>query len=111
MRAYPFLLRVSSITGRAVVFFFISTLLLFFFYLLGNMQDFLDETQLFLVSLLNLSLILQLVTSIYLAGFLVMRSLKEKRRFMARFVLLALSAVFSLSLLVAIRFLQSWLQA
>jgi hypothetical protein len=30
---------------------------------------------------------------------------------MARFVLLALSAVFSLSLLVAIRFLQSWLQA
>ncbi len=110
MRAYPFLLRVSSFTGRAVVFFFLFTLLVFFFYLLGNLQDFLDSTQLFLVFLLNLSLILQIVTSVYFAGFLVMRSIKEKRVFVARFVLLALSMFFSLGLLAAVRFLQSWLQ-
>lgn len=111
MKAYPFLLKVSSFTGRAAVFFFISTVLLFFFYLLGNLQDFLDDTQLFLVSLLNVSLLLQLVSSIYLAGFLAMRCIREKRGFPARFILLALSAVFSLGLLVAIRFLQSWLRA
>jgi hypothetical protein len=111
MKAYPFLLRVSSFAGRAVAFFFISALLVLFFYLLGNYQDFLDSTQLFLLSLLNITLILQLVSGFYFAVFLSIRSFRERRFFVLRTILLILSLIFSAGLLVAMRFLQSWLQA
>jgi hypothetical protein len=111
MKTYPFLLRVSSFTGRAVVFFFISSLLAFFFYLLGNYQDFLDSTQLFLLAVLHVSLILQLACSVYLAAFLVLRSIREHKVFLARFIMLALSMAVCGGLLVSMRFLQSWLQA
>ena len=52
MKGYPFLSRVSSFAGRAVVFFFIVSVLCLFFYVLGNDQDFLDSTQLFLLNCL-----------------------------------------------------------
>ncbi len=110
MRAYPFVLRLSSFAGRAVVFFFLVSLLLFYFYLLGNSQDFLDTTQLFLLGALRITLILELICSVYLSALLMVRTFNEHRVFLVRFILLVLGMAVSGVLLVSIRFLQSWLR-
>jgi hypothetical protein len=111
MKGYPFLSHVSSFAGRAVVFFFIVSVLCLFFYILGNDQDFLDSTQLFLLACLRISLSLEIITSVWLAGFLVWRSVREHRAFIVRWVLLALSFSASTVLLVALRLVQQWLHS
>ena len=111
MRGYPFLSHVSSFAGRAVVFFFIVSVLCLFFYVLGNGQDFLDSTQLFLLACLRVSLSLEIVTSVWLAGFLVWRTVREHRAFIVRWILLALSFSVSVVLLAALRLVQQWLQS
>jgi hypothetical protein len=111
MKGYSFLHHVSSFAGRAVVFFFVVALISLFFYVLGNYQDFLDSTQLFLLACLRVSLSLQLVTSVWLAGFLVYRSARDHRPFVGRWVLLALSFCASSVLLAALRLVQQWLHA
>ncbi len=111
MKEYPFLNRLSSFTGRAVVFFFLLSVLLFFFYILGNYQDFLDSTQLLLLSLLRLSLALELASGIYLAIFLVRRNIHEHRALVVRWVLLVLSMAVCGVLLVALQFIRSWLHS
>jgi hypothetical protein len=111
MKGYPFLSHVSSFAGRAVVFFFIVSVLCLFFYILGNDQDFLDATQLFLLACLRISLTLEIVTSVWLAGFLIRRSLRERRAFVVRWILLAVSFALSTVLLAALRLVQQWLQS
>jgi hypothetical protein len=111
MKEYPFLSRASSFAGRAVVFFFVLSALLCFFYALGNYQDFLDSTQLFLLRLLRVSLEVELFCGVWLAVFLVRRNVNERRPFIARWILLVLSFVSCSALLVALRFMQQWLQS
>lgn len=111
MKGYPFLHHVSSFAGRAVVFFFVVALISLFFYVLGNYQEFLDSTQLFLLTCLRVSLSLQLVTSVWLAGLLVYRCVREHRPYVARWVLLVLSFCVSAVLLAALRLVQQWLHA
>ena len=111
MKGYPFLSHVSSFAGRAVVFFFIVSVLCLFFYVLGNDQDFLDATQLFLLACLRVSLSLEIVTSVWLAGFLVWRSMREHRAFIVRWILLALSFTVCTVLLAALRLVQQWLHS
>jgi hypothetical protein len=110
MKQYPFLSHVSSFTGRAVVFLFMVSVLLFFFYMLGNYQDFLTSTQLLLLSLLRVSLGLEIAAGVWLAGFLVYRNIHERRMFVVRWILLAIALIFSTALLVTLRFVQQWLQ-
>jgi hypothetical protein len=111
MKQYPFLSQVSSFTGRAVVFFFTVSLILLFFFMLGNYQDFLTSTQLLLLSLLHVSLGLELVCAAWLAAFLVYRTIHERRPFVVRWVLLVLGFLVSGFLLVGLRFVQQWLQS
>ncbi len=111
MKEYPFLRRVSSFAGRAVVFFFVLSLLLCFFYALGNYQDFLDSTQLFLLRLLRVSLELEIFCGMWLAVFMVYRNVVERRPLVTRWILLVLSIVGCTALLFALRFMQSWLQS
>jgi hypothetical protein len=111
MKEYPFLLRASSFAGRAVVFFFVLSALVCFLYVLGNYQDFLDSTQLFLLRILRASLETEIFCGVWLAAFLVYRNVREHRPFVARWVLLVLSLASCLALLVALRFMQQWLQS
>ena len=111
MKEYPFLTRLSSFTGKAVVFFFFLSLLLFFFFILGNYQDFLDSTQLFLLSLLRLSLSLELASAAYFAVFLIRRGIHEHHAFVLRWVLLALTMAGSSVLLLALQYVRAWLHA
>jgi hypothetical protein len=111
MKSYLFLFRLSSFMGRAVVFFFISSFAILFFYLIGNYQGFLDSTQLFLLAVLNVSLILHIIVAAYSLAFLIMRIAEKKRFSILRFLLLLVSMILSSGLLVFMRFLQSWLRA
>ncbi len=94
-----------------MTFFFVLSILLCFFYVLGNYQDFLDSTQLFLLRSLRVSLELELFCGAWLAVFLVWRAVQEHRAFLVRWVLLVLSAICCVVLLVALRFVQQWLQS
>jgi len=111
MKGYRFLSHVSSFAGRAVVFFYIVSLLCLFLYILGNYQDFLDSTQLFLLLCLRVNLSLEMITSVWLAGFLVYRGVREHRPFVIRWILLALSFSTSAVLLAALRLVQQWLHS
>jgi len=111
MKEYPFLSRLSSFTGRAAVFFFFLSLLFFFFFILGNYQDFLDSTQLFLLSLLRLALVLELASAAYFAIFLVRRSFSERHLFILRWVLLVIAMAGSTGLLLALQYVRAWLHS
>jgi cytochrome bd-type quinol oxidase subunit 2 len=111
MKEYPILLRLSSFTGRAVVFFFAAAALLGFFFIVGNAQEFLDSTQRLLLSGLAGALALEVVCGLFLAVMLAQRSAAEHRPFVGRWVVLSLSIVVCLALLLALQWLRSWLRA
>ena len=90
------------------MFFFIFSLLLFLLYLLGNFQDFLDSTQIFLIQLLKVSLLAEIfVGLLYL---LMVFLLRRQRRFLGKVILCSLSVVTSFVLLLAFSFLTAWFQ-
>jgi hypothetical protein len=101
----------SSFVGRAVVFFFLLSVLLLLLYVVGNYQDFLDSTQLFLLMCLRVCLTLEMVTGVWLAGFLIFRNFGERRLLLVRWILLTLSVCASAVLLAALRLFQQWLQS
>ena len=96
------------LVARAVVFLFVLSLLLFGLYLLGNFQEFLDTTQVFLLEVLRLSLLAEVFLGV-LYMFLVF-FLRRQRRFFAKLVLCFLSVVFCWILLLGISFLSAWFQ-
>jgi hypothetical protein len=97
--------------GRAVVFLFTVAVLLFFFYALGNTQEFLDSTQLFLLSALRLTLWLEIAGGVWYAASLVYRTVAERRLPVVRIVLLLLSLAVCAALLVVLQFVRQWLQS
>ena len=111
MRAYPFPRRLSSFAGRAVAFFFVLSILLLYVYLVGNYQDFLDSSQIYLLSLLRISLVLELASGFALAAFLTWRVVSDHRAFIGRWLLLLGSMVSALVLLAVLRFVQQWFQS
>ena len=111
MQGYLFLRQLSSFMGRAVVFLFSLAVLLFFFYALGNAQDFLDSTQLFLLSSLRLALWLEIAGGAWYALSLVYRTVAERRLPIVRIVLLLLSLAVSAAMLVVLQFVRQWLQS
>ncbi len=96
----------SRVLGRATVFFFLLSLLLLGLYLLGNFQEFLDSTQVFLLEMLKVTL-----TAEIFLGLCVMVVLFVVRQSLAvlRLALTFLSVVFSYLLLLFLQFLTSWL--
>jgi hypothetical protein len=96
------------LAGRGAVFFFILSLLVFALYLLGNFQEFLDSSQIFLLSLLRVSLLSEMLTA--LVYFVMVFLLGRQRRYPARLVLCLLAAALSATLLLAVGFLSAWFQ-
>jgi hypothetical protein len=96
------------LVARVVVFFFIFSLLLFLLYLLGNFQEFLDSTQIFLIQLLKVSLLTEVFFG--LLYLLLVFLLRRQRRFLGKLILCSLSIVGSFVLLMAFSFLSAWFQ-
>lgn len=96
------------LVARGVVFFFVLSLLLFCLYLLGNFQEFLDSTQIFLLDALRLSLLAEVflgVLYIFLVFFL-----RRQRRYLVKLVLCFLSVLGCWVLLLGVSFLSAWFQ-
>jgi hypothetical protein len=111
MRGYLFVRQLSSFVGRAVVFLFGVSVLLFFFYALGSSQEFLDSTQLLILSVLRVTLLLEAAAGVWYAGFLVWRNVTERRPFVMRWLLLVVSLAICAVLLAALQFVRQWLQS
>ena len=110
MRVYPFLRRVSSFSGRLLVFSFLLSLLLTFLWLAGNAQGFLDATQAAILAGLRWTLLVELAAGVWTAGILVARSVCEHRWFPVRLVLTVVSLAAGVFMLASLGLLQAWLQ-
>ena len=90
------------------MFFFIFSMILFLLYLLGNFQEFLDSTQIFLIQLLKVCLLAEVfVGLLYLVMVFLLR---RQRRFLGKVILCSLSVLTSFVLLLAFSFLTAWFQ-
>ena len=96
------------LVARVVVFFFIFALLLFLLYLLGNFQEFLDSTQIFLIQLLKVSLLAEVFFG--LLYLLLVFMMRRQRRLLGKLILCFLSIVGCFVLLLAFSFLSAWFQ-
>lgn len=94
------------LSGRAAVFCFVLSVLVFALYLLGNFQEFLDTTQVLLLTLLRLALLAEVI----LALLYVLVTFALGRLRFGRVVLSLLSAVFCAALLLGTGFLSAWFQ-
>jgi hypothetical protein len=111
MQGHRFINHAASFTGRAVVFLFLVSVLGCFFFVLGSYQDFLDSSQVLLLAMLRVSLSLELVAGLWLAGFLVHRALYTHRPYVIRGILLLVALALSSTLLLVLRYVQQWLQS
>jgi hypothetical protein len=110
VRVYPFLRRLSSLTGRLLAFTFLLSLLLAFLWLAGNAQGFLDGTQASILAVLRWSLLVEIGAGAWTVGVLAARSWTERRLFLVRLALAVLSLVAGAALLAWLAFLQAWLR-
>jgi len=99
---------VFRVMGRSLVFFFTVSLLLLGTYLLGNFQDFLDTSQLFLLKSLEISLLIEVVLSLFYIIFILFRTIKTGKLGLLRLILAFLSLSFCFALILALKFLSAW---
>ena len=107
------LTRLYRLVSRGVIFFFILSLLLLYLYLLGNFQEFLDSSQIFLLGLLEISLLLEAFLGLfYIILIFLMRHRKigQHRHLLVKLILSFVSVIFCYTLLLFFKFLSSWFQ-
>jgi hypothetical protein len=94
------------LTGRMAVFCFVLSALVLALYLLGNFQEFLDATQVLLLTLLRLTLLAGILSALTYAAV----SFAVGRPRAGRLVLCFLSIAYSGALLLVTGFLSAWFQ-
>ena len=83
-------------------------LLLLCLYLLGNFQEFLDGTQIFLLDALRLSLLAEVFLGVLYISLVFF--LRRQRRYVVKLVMCFLSVLFCWALLLGVSFLSAWFQ-
>jgi len=99
---------VFRVTGRSLIFFLVVSLLLLGLYMLGNFQDFLDTSQLFLLKSLEFSLLIEVVLSLFYIIFILFYAVSTGKLRLLRLILAFLSLSFCFVLLLALKFLSAW---
>ena len=94
------------LAGRTAVFCFMLSLLALALYLLGNFQDFLDATQVLLLTLLRLASLAGILSALTYAAV----SFAVRRPRASRLILCFLSVAYSTALLLVTGFLSAWFQ-
>ena len=94
------------LAGRTAVFCFLLSQLALALYLLGNFQEFLDSTQVLLLTLLRLALLAGILSSLTYA----VVSFAARRPRAGRLILCFLSIVYNAALLLVTGFLSAWFQ-
>jgi hypothetical protein len=104
-----FLLRgLYSLISRATVFFFVLAMIVLALYFLGNFQEFMDATQIFLLQLLELCLLAAVGAGAF--HILLLFLVPETKHRLLRLVLSFAGLIVSYALLLAFKFLSAWFQ-
>ncbi|MBA7659228.1 hypothetical protein ES703_67202 [subsurface metagenome] len=108
MRRVFLLTTLYEVISRGTIFFFIQSVILFSLYLLGNFQEFLDSTQIFLLKLLEVSLLLEVFLGIF--HIVLIFFIDQKKHRFLKLILSFISVLFCYSLLLGFKFLAAWFQ-
>ena len=100
----------GEISGRILWYSFLHLALLSLLYLLGNVQGFLDQTQLLLLRLMEIAAIAASGSGVYRVGYCFIRVLAGGGVRFLQLAASALATVISVALLLASMFLLIWFQ-
>lgn len=104
-----FLLRgLYTLISKATVFFFVLGAIVLALYFLGNFQEFLDTTQIFLLDLLELCLLAEVGAGVFHIVLLFL--VHETRHRVLRLILSFAAVIICYALLMAFKFLTAWFQ-
>ena len=79
-------------------------------FLLGNLQEFLDSTQVLLLRIAAISSFLYVLTSVYFLGVAVIQLIRRYRVGWHRVVLIVMGLIVALGILLFTNFIQSWIE-
>ncbi len=97
----------ARIAGYFSLYFFFLSLIVGFLYIIGNLQGFLDETLLLLISILEWVLFVFCIADIYYGVFSTVRIARGGRKYSAPVASL-FGVLYGIGLLILINFLYSW---
>ena len=100
----------GELSGRVLWFFVIHLLLFIALYLLGNAQQFLDQTQLMLLRLMELAAIVAAGAGVYRLGYGIVRAFANGAVSVVRLFATLLATAFSVAMALASMFLLIWFQ-
>ena len=82
----------------------------FLLFLLGNLQEFLDSTQVFLLRVTGVSTFLYVVCGVYFLGISVVQLIRRGRVGALRVIFIVTGLVISTGILLFTNFLRSWVE-
>ena len=100
----------GELSGRILWYSFLHLALLSALYLLGNVQGFLDQTQLLLLRLMEIAAIAAAGSGVYRVGYCLIRALTSGAVRVLQLAATALATVVAVGLLLASMFLLIWFQ-
>ena len=99
----------ATVVGRISTFLFIGIILLTGLFFLGNLQVFMDSTQIMLLNLIDIVSPVFLIAAASFAVILVIEGIRLRKFLFVRFVLTLLGMLLISTLYVFSNFLNSWL--
>lgn len=98
----------ARIAGHSALYLFFFSLIVVFVYVVGNIQGFLEETLLLLLTIFEWSLFVFFIIDIYYAIFSVVRIARGGKKFASPFFAL-LGLLYGLGMLLGVNYMTSWL--
>ena len=100
----------GELSGRVFWYSFVHLALFIALYLLGNVQEFLDQTQLMLLRLMQLAAIVASGSGVYRLGYGIVRVFTGASPALLRLFATLLATVFSAAMVLASMYLLIWFQ-
>ena len=96
------------IARKVFIFLFLIIVILLFLYILGNRQEFLDSTQIFILKLTLYASSLSFITGIILLASYILVSIKIKSINVSKVIFISLATIFCLGILLTVKFISVW---
>jgi hypothetical protein len=99
----------ATVVGRISTFLFISIILLTGLFFLGNLQEFMDSTQIMLLNLIDIVSPVFLIAALSFTVILIIEGIRLRKFLFGRFALTLLAIMLISALYIFSNFLNSWL--
>jgi hypothetical protein len=100
----------DTVVSRASIVFFSLSVMAFLLFLLGNLQEFLDSTQVMLLQIAGVTSFLYVVAAIYFVGIGIVFRVHRERVGWHRLVLVVAGLIVEVGILLVANFIQSWIE-